>query len=57
MAALMVIAALFFLDMLAMFAFHSNRMAMWTMLVALGVVAYTIGFLLISAAWNSRGSV
>src|SRR6266850_6498161 len=47
MVALMVVAALFFLDMLVMFAFHGNRVAMWAMLVALGIVVYTLGFLLI----------
>ena len=57
MAALMVIAALFFLDMLLMLGFHANRAGMWGMLVALGIVVYTLGFLLISAAWHSQDSV
>ncbi len=56
MGALMVIAALFFLDMLLMFGFHGNRAGMREMLVALGVVVYTMGFLLISAAWHSQHS-
>jgi hypothetical protein len=56
MAALMVVAALFFLDMLLMFGFHGNRAGMCATLVALGVVVYTLGFLLISAAWHSQDS-
>jgi hypothetical protein len=54
LAALMVVAALFFLDMLLMFGFHANRAGMWAMLVALGVVVYTLGFLAISATWHSQ---
>ena len=57
MTVLMVIAALLFLDMLLMFGFHGNRAGMWEMLLALGIVVYTLGFLLISAAWHSQDSV
>lgn len=56
MVALMVIAGLFFLDMLLMFGFHANQAGMLGALAALGVVVYTLGFLLISAAWHSQGS-
>jgi hypothetical protein len=55
MIVLMVIAGLFFLDMLLMFGFHANRAGMLGAVAALGVVAYTLGFLLISAAWHSQG--
>jgi hypothetical protein len=57
MAALMVVAGLFFLDMLLMFGFHADRAGMLAMLVSLGAVAYTLGFLLISAAWHAQDSV
>jgi hypothetical protein len=57
MVALMVIAALVFLDMLLMFGFHADRAGVWGMLAALGIVVYTLGFLLISAAWHSQDSV
>ena|ERR1043166_3915200 len=57
MIALMVIASLFFLDMLLMFGFHGNRAGVWGMVVALSIVLYTLGFLLISAAWHSQDSV
>ena len=57
MAALMLIAALFFLDMLLMFGFHGNRAGVWANLAALGIVVYTLAFLLISASWHSYGSV
>jgi hypothetical protein len=53
----MVIAALLFLDMLLMFGFHGNRAGMWRTLLALGIVAYTLGFLLISATRHSQDSV
>jgi hypothetical protein len=56
MAALMVVAGLFFLDMLLMFGVHANRAGMLGMLVSLGAVAYTVGFVLISAAWHSQDS-
>ena len=54
MVALMLVAALLFLDMLMMFGFHGNRAGMWEMLVALGVAGYTLLFLAISAAWHSQ---
>lgn len=55
MTALMVIAALFFLDMLLMFGFHGNRAGIWGAFVALGLAVYTLGFLLISAVSHSGG--
>jgi len=56
MAALMVIAALFFLDMLLMFGFHANWPGIWANLVGLGIVGYTLGFLVVSAARHSPHS-
>jgi len=55
-AALMGVAALFSVDMLLMFGVHGNRAGMWGTLVALGAIVYTLGFLLISAAWHSQVS-
>jgi hypothetical protein len=56
MIALMVIAALFFLDMLLMFGVHGNRAGIWANLAALVIVVYTLGFLLISATCHSQDS-
>jgi hypothetical protein len=49
MGVLLMIAALFFLDMLFMFGWVGNRSGVWVMVAALGLVAYTALFLLISA--------
>jgi hypothetical protein len=54
MAVLMVLAALFFLDMLLMSGWVGNRAGVWEMLAALGVAGYTLVFLGISAVWHSQ---
>jgi hypothetical protein len=54
MVALLVIAALFFLDMLLMSGWGGNRAGVREMLIALGIAAYTLTFLGISAAWHSQ---
>jgi hypothetical protein len=55
MAALVVLAALFFLDMLLMSGWGGNRAGVSEMLIALGIAGYTLAFLAISAAWHSQG--
>jgi hypothetical protein len=54
MCMLMLIAVLFFLDMLLMFGWHGNREGVWMMLAALGAVAYTLLFLAISALHHPK---
>lgn len=55
MVALMVVAALFFADMLLMSGWNGNRSGVWEMLFALGGAGYTMFFVAISAAWHPRG--
>jgi hypothetical protein len=55
MGVLMVVAALWFLDMMLMSGFNGNRQSVREMLVAIAVAAYTLVFLVISAAWHSMG--
>src|SRR5437764_212079 len=50
--ALMVIAVLWFLDMVLMFGFHNNIRMLWAMLAGVGVAVYTLGFLIISGTWH-----
>jgi hypothetical protein len=54
MAALMVLAVLFFLDMMMMFGFNGNRPGVFYMLIAAGLAGYTLFFLAISAMWHSE---
>src|SRR6266850_194043 len=54
MAVLMLVAALFFLDMLLMSGWVGNQAGVWEMFVALAVAGYTLFFLVISAAWHSQ---
>jgi hypothetical protein len=54
MVVLMVVASLWFLDMLLMSGVDGNRAGVRQMLVALGVAGYTLVFLAISAAWHSQ---
>lgn len=56
MGVLMVMAVLLFLDMMFMFGWGGNRAGVREMLVALGVAAYTLLFLAISAAYHSGAS-
>ena len=50
MAALMLVAALYFLDMLLMFGWVGNRGGVWASVAAIGIAGYTLLFLVISAA-------
>lgn len=50
MAVLMIVAALFFLDMVLMFGFHGNRPWMYLMVVGVAIAFYTMVFLLVLAA-------
>jgi hypothetical protein len=56
MGVLMVLAVLFFLDMMMMFGFGGNRQGVLYMLIAAGIAAYTLLFLVISATWHSQNS-
>jgi hypothetical protein len=52
MGGLMVVAVLLFLDLMLMFAFHSNREGVWGMFGAIGIAFYTGLFLAISEAYR-----
>jgi hypothetical protein len=54
MGALMVLAVLWFLDMMMMCGFGGNRPGVLCMLVAAGIAGYTLLFVAISAAWHSE---
>ena len=53
MGVLMVLGVLFFLDMMMMCGFNGNRQGALYMLLAAGIAAYTLFFLVISAACHS----
>jgi hypothetical protein len=56
MAALVPVAALFFLDMLLMFGWVGSRAGVWSAVAALGIAGYTLLFLVISTSWRLYGS-
>lgn len=53
MSVLMALGILFFLDMVLMCGFNGNRQGVFYMLIAAGIAAYTLFFVVISAAWHS----
>jgi hypothetical protein len=55
MGALMVAAALVFIDLLLMSGWGGHRAGVWAMVIALGMAGYTLVFLGISASWRSAG--
>lgn len=54
LGALLVVAALFFLDMLLMFGWVGNRPGVWLTTAALGIIVYSLLFLLISAVYRPK---
>ena len=54
MFVLMLITGLCLLDMLLMFGFCGNREGVWLATAALGVNAYSLLFLVISATWSAK---